>query len=76
VYIPASVTEIGHHAFWDCCYKEGSDIKGINVMNVGHSSAQFGALTVGDDWLPEYDHMLFKKPVEVKYSQTRAAMPK
>lgn len=76
VYIPASVTEIGHHAFWDCCYKEGSDIKGINVMNVGHSSEQFDALTVGDDWLPEYDHMLFKKPVEVKYSQTRATMPK
>ncbi len=75
VYIPSSVTEIGHHAFWDCCYKEDGEIKGVNVLNVAHSEADFANLTVGDDWLPEYDHLLFKKPVDVNYSSQRQPMP-
>ena len=75
VYIPSSVTEIGHHAFWDDCYKEGGALKGVNVMNVAQSEEEFAALTVGDDWLPEYDHLLFKKPVDTNYSAQRQAMP-
>ena len=75
VYIPSSVTEIGHHAFWDDCYKEDKQLKGVNVMNVAQSEADFATLTVGDDWLPEYDYLLFKKPVDVNYSATRQPMP-
>ena len=75
VYIPSSVTEIGHHAFWDDCYKEDKQIKGVNVMNVAQSEEEFATLTVGDDWLPEYDHIFFKKPVPVNYSAQRQAMP-
>ena len=75
MFIPSSVTYIGHHAFWDACYKEDGEVKGINIMNVAHSNDEFNAITVGDDWLPEYDSGFFKKPVEIKYSSTRAAMP-
>ncbi len=75
VYIPSSVTEIGHHAFWDDCYKEDKQLKGVNVMNVAQSEADFATLTVGDDWLPEYDYLLFKKPVDVNYSAQRQPMP-
>ena len=75
MYIPSSVTEIGHHAFWDDCYKQDGEIMGVNVMNVAHSEDAFTALTVGDDWLPEYDHLFFKKPVDVNYSAERQPMP-
>ena len=74
VYIPASVTEIGHHAFWDDCYKEDGEVKGVNVMNVAQSETDFAALTVGDDWLPEYDGFFFKQAVEVNYSAERKPM--
>ena len=75
VYIPSSVTNIGHHAFWDDCYKEDKQIKGVNVMNVAQSEEKFATLTVGDDWLPEYDYLLFKKAIDVNYSAQRQAMP-
>lgn len=75
VYIPSSVTEIGHHAFWDDCYKEDGNLKGVVEMNVAQSEEEFAALTVGDDWLPEYDYLLFKKPVNTNYSAQRQAMP-
>lgn len=75
VYIPSSVTEIGHHAFWDDCYKEDGELKGVAVMNVAQSEEDFSKNTVGDDWLPEYDYLLFKKPIEVNYSADRQPMP-
>lgn len=75
MYIPSSVTEIGHHAFWDTCYKEGKELKGVTAVNVAHSEEQFAALTIGDDWVPEYDYLLFKKPVDIKYSSQRQVMP-
>lgn len=75
VYIPSSVTNIGHHAFWDDCYKEDKQIKGVNVMNVAQSEEEFNTITVGDDWLPKYDYLLFKKDVDLKFSAQRQAMP-
>ena len=75
MYIPSSVTHIGHHAFWDDCYKEDGELKGVTVMNVAQSEEDFSKNTVGDDWLPEYDYLLFKKPIEVNYSVERQAMP-
>ena len=73
-YIPSSVTYLGHHAFWDTCYKEDDQIKGVDAVYIAHSEEEFRNLTVGDDWLPEYDHILFKKPVDVNYSATRKPM--
>ena len=75
MYIPSSVTHIGHHAFWDDCYKEDGELKGVAVMNEAQSEEDFSKNTVGDDWLPEYDYLLFKKPFEVNYSVERQAMP-
>lgn len=73
VYIPESVTYIGHHAFWDTCYKDGGELKGVTVMNVAVSEDEFGKLEVGDDWRPKYDWLLFKKAIDVNYSSEREA---
>lgn len=75
MYVPSSVTHIGHHAFWDDCYKEDGELKGVTVMNVAQSEEDFSKNTVGDDWLPEYDYLLFKKPIVVNYSVERQPMP-
>ena len=72
VYIPSSVTYIGHHAFWDACYKESGTIKGVSEINVANDKDTFDAQThVGDQWKPQYDYMLFKKSVAVNYSAER-----
>ena len=71
VYIPESVTYIGHHAFWDTVYKEDGELKGVTVMNVAVSEEEFNNLEVGDDWKPKYDHLLFKKAVETVYEAER-----
>ncbi|MBO5065000.1 MAG: leucine-rich repeat protein [Clostridia bacterium] len=72
VYIPDSVTYIGHHAFWDTVYKEDGDLVGVTVMNVAVSEASLEKnVEIGDDWLPKYDYLLFKKAIDVKYSAER-----
>ena len=71
MYIPESVTYIGHHAFWDTCYKEGGNLVGVTVMNVAADEEKFSTNTVGDDWCPKYDYLLFKKGIEVNYSANR-----
>ena len=75
VYIPSSVTNIGHHAFWDTCYKEDGELKGVTEMYVASSEEDFAKATVGDDWIPKYDYLLFKKAIEVNYSVERQPMP-
>ena len=67
LYIPAGVTYIGHHAFWDTVYKEDGNLKGVTVMNVAVSEEDFSKLEVGDNWIPQYDYMLFKKNIDIKY---------
>ena len=67
VYIPESVKHIGHHAFWDTVYKEDGNLKGVTVMNVAVSEEDFSKLEVGDNWIPQYDYMLFKKNIDIKY---------
>lgn len=71
VYIPHSVTHIGHHAFWDTVYKENGELKGVTQMNVAFTEEEFNNLEIGDDWKPKYDYLLFKKSVEVKYEAER-----
>ncbi len=73
MYIPASVTHIGHHAFWDTCYKENGEVKGVNAINAEAEKDVFKDNTeLGDQWRPEYDHNLFKKAVDVNYGARRA----
>lgn len=72
VYIPASVTEIGHHAFWDTCYKQDGNVMGVAEINVAADEDGFKKnVDSGDDWRPQYDYLLFKKSVDVNYSAER-----
>lgn len=76
MYIPSSVKYIGHHAFWDTCYKDGGNVEGVNAMNIAVSEDEFAKVEVGGDWCPKYDNGLFKKQIDIAYSQQRAEMPK
>ncbi len=71
VYIPESVTHIGHHAFWDTLYKEGGELKGVTEINVAFSEEEFNNLEIGDDWKPKYDYLLFKKSVDTIFNAER-----
>lgn len=72
LYIPASVKHIGHHAFWDCVYKQDDGLAGLAEINVQASESDFHKNTsTGDDWKPKYDYMLFKKAVDVVYDAQR-----
>lgn len=74
MYIPSSVTFIGHHAFWDTCYKQDGNVMGVNVINVAATEEEFKSVETGDGWRPQYDYLLFKKSVDVNYSATRQPM--
>lgn len=75
VYIPKGVTYMGHHAFWDCAYKDGGEIKGLFELNVAENEDAFkDKCHFGDQWCPEYDYMLFKKKVSVNYEATRQSI--
>ncbi|MEZ3420545.1 MAG: leucine-rich repeat domain-containing protein [Eubacterium sp.] len=72
MYIPSSVTYIGHHAFWDTAYKENGSLVGVTAINAGADEAEFSEKTqCGDEWRPKYDYMLFKKSVDVNYAAVR-----
>ncbi len=74
LYIPESVTYIGHHAFWDCCYKQDGEIKGVSFVDIAASEADFEAkVETGDQWRPQHDNGLFKKTISANYSAQRAA---
>lgn len=71
MYIPESVNYIGHHAFWDAVYKEDGELKGVTYIDAGAPEDKFAIIEKGDQWRPQYDHMLFKKSVDVNYSAER-----
>ncbi len=71
MYIPSSVTYIGHHAFWDAVYKEDGNLIGISEMNIAVDEETFSDLEIGSSYLPKYDYMLFKKNINVNYSAQR-----
>ncbi len=72
LYIPSSVTFIGHHAFWDCVYKQDGQLKGVSAINVAVAEDAFRAVEQGDQWRPQYDSTLFKKSVSISYEAQRA----
>lgn len=72
LYIPDSVTYIGHHAFWDAVFKEDGELKGITAINMGMDEDTFdSSCETGDQWRPQYDYMLFKKSVDINFSAER-----
>lgn len=75
LYIPKSVTYIGHHAFWDTVFKEDGNLKGISQICVEAASedAFEASVELGENWKPKYDFLLFKKNVDVVYGQQRKA---
>ena len=74
VYIPESVTQIGHHAFWDTVYKENKELKGVTEINVARSEDDFkDSVKAGNNWRPQYDYLLFKKSINVVYGSERKA---
>ena len=74
MYIPESVTYIGHHAFWGSVYKSDGKLIGISEMNVAASEESFANTQLGKPRLPKYDYMLFKKSLTVNYSAQRATL--
>ncbi len=71
LYIPESVNHIGHHAFWDTVYKEGSELRGITSVDVATSEEAFKDVEKGDQWRGQYDYLLFKKSVDINYNADR-----
>ena len=72
LFIPDSVTFIGHHAFWDTVYKESGELAGISVIHAALDEETIKKqVHTGDQWKPEYDYMLFKKAVDVQYGAER-----
>lgn len=71
IYIPSSVTYIGHHALWDAVYKEDKELKGLTSINVGADEETFSNVETGDEWRPKYNYMLFNKSVDINYSAER-----
>lgn len=71
MYIPSSVKQIDHHAFWDTVFKKDGNLDGITEIDTGYDEQSFKNVTLGGDWRPKYDYMLFKKSVDVNYSAQR-----
>ena len=66
------MTHIGHHAFWDTCYKDGGEVKGIAQINAAADEETFKTnVERGDQWRPQYDYHLLKKSVDVNYGAVR-----
>lgn len=73
VYIPSSVTYIGHHAFWDTVYKQDGNLMGVTEIHVALSEEEFKEkVDCGDHWRPQYDYLLFKKDIDTVYSAERS----
>ena len=67
LYIPAAVTSIGHHAFWETCYVEDGEIKGVKEICVALDEDTFRAqTTLGDHWRPQSTAGLFPKNIPVR----------
>ncbi len=71
LYIPSSVTYIGHHAFWDDAYLDDGEIRGLPEINVELDKDTFKEnVETGDQWVPIYDSNLLRK-IPVNYGAER-----
>lgn len=72
MFVPASVKEIGHHAFFNMAFKSGDTIQGLAQLNAEADEKTFKDGTkTGESWLPEIEAGLFKKKIPVAYSSVR-----
>lgn len=66
--IPASVTYIGHHAFWDTVEKKGDTFSGYEKIYISMTEEEFKKnVDAGDQWMPQYDNGLLDKKVELVF---------
>ena len=66
--IPSTVKQIDHHAFWETCFKEDKELKGVSKMCVGADEATFNKeCECGDQWLPKYEKGLIHFNIDVEY---------
>lgn len=73
IFIPSSVTFIGHHAFWETAYKNDGNICGVSEINVESDENTFHKdVHLGDQWRSQVDSGLFRKSVSVNYTAQRA----
>ena len=73
VYIPSSVTYIGHHAFWDTVYSKDGGLAGLAQIDVALDEEAFkGKVETGDQWIPQYDKNLLRR-IGVVYGVERKA---
>lgn len=76
MYIPSSVTKIGHHLMWEAVYKDENtnELMGITEVNVALSEDEFKSqVERGEKWIPEYNNGLFSKKAPVNYGAERRA---
>lgn len=71
MYIPESVTYIGHHAFWDTCYKQDGELRAVTEINIARDESSFNEIKTGDQWRPVYEYLLFFKSIPVNYGVQR-----
>lgn len=72
LYVPSSVKQIDHNAFYNMTFKSDDEIEGVAQVNVQADEESFSANTkLGSSWLPKIDAGLFEKDVEVIYSSVR-----
>lgn len=72
MFVPSSVKEIGHHAFYNMAFKSGDTIEGVGQIHIELSEDEFKDNTkTGENFLPKVDAGLFEKSVEVIYSAQR-----
>ena len=75
LYLPAAVTFIGHHAFWDTCFKQDGEMKGITEIHTALGEDAFRAQTaLGDQWRPQMAGGLLPKNVPVRYGAERESL--
>lgn len=69
IYVPSTVTFIGHHAFWESIYfAENGKTEGLNIAL---SEEEFKEkVETGDQWVPIHDFNLLRK-IQVNYSAER-----
>lgn len=72
MYVPSSVKEIGHHAFWEIAFKEDGEVKGVQKMCVAADEDTFKKeVKTGDQWLPKIERHLINFNIDVEYSAAR-----
>lgn len=72
MFIPSTVTEIGHHAFYSTAFKSNDEIIGLSTVNIEASEEDFSSnVRTGETWIPKTNAGLFEKNVEVIYSAER-----